>query len=171
MPAENTAAVLDEVPCPDMRHLAIDILEVLVGHRNPLGFGCRAGRSGIHIRFAGKKNILLAVFMALYIRPESLERVVDRHIEAVEAEEVVGISGREDTVEMVLFAIDRVAADIEDIAQRLLSSVLGLATPYPQTQRLATAHQHQHQIDQERVRQCPSLVVKIGFLGSIHYSL
>ena len=54
MSAEDTTAVLDEVPRPYMTHLAIHILEVLVRHRDPFGLGGRARGRGVHIRLAGE---------------------------------------------------------------------------------------------------------------------
>ncbi len=168
MSAEDTTAVLDEVPGPDMRHLAIHILQVLMGHRDPLGRRGRTGGGGIHIGFAGEEHILLAVHMFLYVRTQGLKTLVDRHIHAVEAEEVFAGSSREDTLEMVLTTIDGILGKSEYVAQRFLGCLTGAATPFAKTDSLRTAHQHQHRVDKPRIRQRPTLSVHIRLDSFTH---
>ena len=90
--------------------------------------------------------------MPLHVRTQGLETVIHRHIEAVETEEVLCRGGRQDTIEMVLATIDRVARDGEDIAQRLLGYMPRFTAPETKTNGLRPAHDHQHEVDQPRVR-------------------
>ena len=91
--AENLTSVLNEIPGPDMRHLAIHILQILMRHRYPFRLRSCTTRSGIHIRLTGEKHILLTILMALNVRPESL-KIVGRHIELIQAEQVVSRCSR-----------------------------------------------------------------------------
>ena len=83
MSAEDTAPMLHKVPRPDMAHLAIHILQVLMRHGNPFWFGRRTRCSGVHVRLAGEQHILLAVLMALYVRTQGLKRIVHGHVHAI----------------------------------------------------------------------------------------
>ena len=147
MPRKDTAAVLDEVPRPDMRHLAVHILEILVRHRNPLGFAGGTRSGGIHIRFTRKKHIFLTMLVALHVGAQCLKTVVYGDILPIEAKQVVCIRGRENYIEMMFFAIYCITRDIENVAQCFLSSVARMPAPKPQTHHLASAHQTQHCVD------------------------
>ena len=90
MSAKDAAAVLDKVPCPDVRHFAINRLEVLVCHRHPLWFAGGAGGGSVHIRLTGEEDIGLTVLVALDVRAERFETLVDRHELLVEEEKILG---------------------------------------------------------------------------------
>jgi hypothetical protein len=83
----------DEVPYPDMGHLAINVLEVLVSHRHPFRFSRSTRSSGVHVWFAREEDIGLAILVAFYVRTEGLKTVIYRHILLIETKEVLGSSG------------------------------------------------------------------------------
>ena len=151
MSAEDTAAVLHEVPGPYMAHAPVHVFEVLMGHRDPFGLRGRARSGGVHIRLAGEEHVLLAVLMALHVRAERLERVVHRHVEPVQPEEILRARSRENPVEMVLPAIDGIAGYIEDVAERLLRRMTGFPAPHPEPDGLHPADNRQHKIDDPRI--------------------
>ena len=89
MTAKDAAAVLNKVPRPDMTHLAVHILQVLMGHRDPFRFTRRTRCGSIHIRFTRKQHILFAVLMTLHIRTQGLKTIVYRHIQAIQTEQIL----------------------------------------------------------------------------------
>ena len=168
MSAEDTTAVLDEVPCPYMTHLAIYVLQVLMRHRDPFRRTRRTGRRRVHVRFTGEQDVLLAVLMPLHVRTQRLERVVHRHVQPVQTEQVLRCRGTQDAVKMVFFSINGVAGDSEYVSERLLRHMTRLTAPESQTDRLQTTNDAQHRVDNPRIRQCSAFVIQIGFVLFAH---
>ena len=108
-------------------------------HGNPFGFGGRPRGRCVHIRLAGEEHILLAVLVPLYVRPQRLKRVIHRHVKPVQPKQILSTRGAQDAVEMVLFAINGVTGDSENVSKGLLCCVAGFAAPETQTQCLRPA--------------------------------
>ena len=147
MSAEDAAAVLDKVPRPYVRHLAIDGLEVLVCHRYPFRLAGCAGCSCVHIGFAGEKDIRLALFVALDVRTERLKALVHRHEVLVKEEEIVGRCGVENSIEVMLLAIDSVLCQRKDFPQCTFCRVAWMTAMILQSERLRATYQPQHRVD------------------------
>lgn len=150
LPSEDVRAVLYEVEEPDLRHLAVNGLQITLGDRDPFGLGGGSGGGGVKDRLAREEDVALAVLVSFHIRTEILV-IVQFDVLLPQTEELFVISGAENLGEMVFLPIDGVLGIFQNLTKGVGSGFARLFAGFLELEILYASGQAKQSVGDEFV--------------------